>query len=131
MPDFTYEEAGYGMQHQMFALASGLHTTTPIVIDADDLCRSPSLVIQGYCRAINVPFLPEALTWRAGSRPEWDLWERWHTDAANSTGFYQRPEHHQDQINAQPHLQAAYEYCLPFYLELYERRLRVDSNTEQ
>ena len=129
LPDFTYEEAGYSTQRRIFSLASDLQATTPIVIDADDLCRSPSLVVQEYCRAINVPFMPQALTWTAGSRPEWALWERWHLDASNSTGFYQRPAHHQDQINALPHLQAAYDYCLPFYLELYERRLRVDSNS--
>ena len=33
--------------------------------------RAPDEVVRAYCAAVGLPFLPEALRWAAGDRPEW------------------------------------------------------------
>ena len=43
-----------------------------------------------YCAAVELPFIPEALTWEPGERPEWRRSARWHVDVSASSGFEQR-----------------------------------------
>lgn len=90
-PDFTEEEAGFDA---LGALASMVED--PVVVDHDDLCRDPARVVAAFCERVGIPFLPQALTWPAGMRPEWERWADWHGAVAASTGFIATPSRQDD-----------------------------------
>lgn len=123
MPDFTLEETGYERLHDLFNLVAAKTGQTPCVLDSEDLCTAPETIIQKFCQGLGIPFLPQALSWPPGPRPEWQLWEPWHADVANSRGF-QAPRSPARPIEQGP-LASAYAHCLPHYQALHQQRLRA------
>ena len=61
-----------------------------VVIDSDDLVARPGATMAAYCAAVGLPFIPRALTWEPGERPEWRRSARWHVDVSVSSGFERR-----------------------------------------
>ena len=116
-PDFTDDEAGYIALHALVA-ATG---DEAVIIDHDDLCREPARVIAAWCELMDIPFLPEALTWEAGMRPEWARWADWHASSAASTGFRPR-EVTRRELSERTRKVA--ERVQPLYDDLRARRLR-------
>ena len=49
----------------------------PVVLDSDDLVDRPEVTMRAYCAAVGLPFVPAALTWEPGDRPEWRRSARW------------------------------------------------------
>jgi len=124
-PDFTMEETGYEAQHRMFEMVTKMTGKTPAVVDAEDLVEDPHGVVKAYCKAVDIPFLPQSLTWKAEFKPEWKTWEQWHLDAADSTGFIKDMEKFDLTVQDVPRLHEAYESCQPLYEALYQDRLRA------
>jgi hypothetical protein len=87
LPDFTVEEAGYEQQLRLMRLAREVSTDDLVVIDGDDLRRSPESVVAAYCRRTGLPHRPESLRWEPELLPDWEPWARWHEDVAASTGI--------------------------------------------
>ena len=114
-PDFTDEEAGFDA---LGALASMVDD--PVVVDHDDLCRDPATVVAAFCRRVDIPFLPKALTWSAGMRPEWARWADWHGAVASSTGFVTTPPRHDD---AGDRVREVADRARPVYERLRARRV--------
>ena len=77
VPDARCSDAGYEHQHELFELAWSLSGTEPVVLDADRLVRDPEQVVAAYCAAVGLPFLPQAMRWRAADRPEWHHTRPW------------------------------------------------------
>lgn len=121
-PDFTDEEAGYDALAALVdhAEAAGQE---PVVVDSDDLCRDPEGVVAEWCRRVGIAFVPEALSWAPGMRPEWQLWPDWYGATSRSTGF--QPPSEAPAPPSEDRLAAAYERCLPVYEALRARRLVV------
>ena len=119
-PDFTLEETGYEEQHRLFGLA-GENGEEPAVVDAADLTRDPEGTIRAYCEKLDVPFVPEALSWEPGEVPEWEMWTEWHGEVQDSTGIKAQPL--EDDTEVPAGLEDVYDRCLPLYEELHERRL--------
>ncbi|XP_038044265.1 branched-chain-amino-acid aminotransferase-like protein 2 isoform X2 [Patiria miniata] len=46
----------------------------PIIVDADDLCRSPNSILRKYCDAVGLPFSQDLLSWQ----PSDGISSRWH-----------------------------------------------------
>ena len=44
----------------------------PIVLDSDNLIRSPEQSLKSLCDLLQIPFYPEQLTWPAGPKPDID-----------------------------------------------------------
>lgn len=84
--DASCSDIGYEHQHAIFRLVRSLGPA-PIVVDADRLVRDPAGTVAAYCAAVDLPFLPDALRWSAGARPEWERTAKWHVAAGESTGF--------------------------------------------
>lgn len=120
-PDFTFEEAGYEQQHRLFQLAVE-GGEDPAIVDAGDLIRAPEGIVRAYCERLGVPFVPEALSWEPGEVEGWEMWAEWHQEAQESTGIKDHPL--EDASEVPGVLEGVYERCLPFYEELYARRLR-------
>jgi hypothetical protein len=87
LPDFTLEEAGFEQQYRLMRLALEASDEELVVLDGEELRRSPATVVEDYCRRVGLPFLPESLTWQAGLLADWMRWEEWHGDVAGSTGI--------------------------------------------
>ncbi len=120
-PDFTLEEIGYEMQHRLFKMAVE-NGEEPAIVDAADLTANPDGIVAAYCERIGVRFMPKALTWEARKIPDWEMWAKWHTEAEDSTGIKREPL--EDDKELPEGQEEVYEHCLPFYQELYEKRLR-------
>jgi hypothetical protein len=121
-PDVTKEEIGLAQLCGIFEKTAEFEDT-PIVVDADDLEDNPEGIIKAYCQTLDIPFIPESLTWDAGHRSEWDIWEDWHTDAAQSTGIQKNVETFDVTVENNDRLRAFYEDQLPYYERMYQERL--------
>jgi hypothetical protein len=88
--DMRIEEVGLETLHELHAAVRDAGGHPPVVIDSDDLVARPEATMAAYCAAVELPFIPQALTWAPGERPEWRRSARWHSDVAASSGFEQR-----------------------------------------
>lgn len=119
-PDFTFEEAGYEHLHRLYEEAGNIGQE-PAIVDASDLASNTEGTVAAYCEILEIPFKPEALSWKPREVPEWQAWDEWHTDAQDSTGIEELP---QKEISLPEDLHETYERCLPYYEELHERRIQ-------
>jgi hypothetical protein len=119
-PDFTDEETGYAALAALVGHAEAAGQD-PVIIDSDDLCRSPEAVIAAWCRRVGIDFLPRALTWAPGMQEEWRLWPEWYGATSRSTGFV--PPTGPPPPLGGDRVAAAYERCRPVYEALRARRL--------
>ena len=86
-PDFTDDEAGYEAQRVLFDRVRDVTGSTPPVIDSDALRADPDRVVASWCEQVGIDHRPDSLQWKAGMRPEWQLWRSWYENTAASTGF--------------------------------------------
>jgi hypothetical protein len=96
-----------------------------VVIDSDDLVARPEATMAAYCAAVGLPFIPRALTWEPGQRPEWRRSARWHVDVSASSGFERREHVYPNTVQNSPDLARFAAHHRPFYERLYAQRLDV------
>ena len=120
-PDFTLEETGYEQLHRLFGFAVE-NGEEPAIVDASDLTRNPEGTVAAYGEKLGIPFILEALSWEPRKVPDWEMWAEWHGEAEQSTGIKKQPL--EDDTEIPEGLEGVYEHCLPYYEELYEKRLR-------
>lgn len=128
MPDFTLEELGYEALYNLFEKCQQLTGNTPVLIDSDDLIEQTNACIQGYCQAVEMDFIPKALTWKPTLPKQFVWWEggHWLDVAGQSDGF---KEIHHDYVNIEDHeiLREAYDRAMPYYEAMIKYKLKVDS----
>lgn len=122
--DMCIEDIGLEGLHELYAAVHDAGGHRPIVIDSDDLVARPEATIAAYCAAVELPFLPQALTWEPGERPEWRRSARWHADVTVSSGLEQRQPRHTDAVETSDELARFAAHHQPFYEQL--RALRLD-----
>jgi len=96
-----------------------------VVIDSDDLVARPGATMAAYCAAVGLPFIPRALTWQPGERPEWRRSARWHADVSASSGFERRERVYPHTVENSTELARFAAHHRPFYERLYAQRLDV------
>ncbi len=119
----TSREIGYEQLHAVFEKAAALTGKTPVVVDATDLENDPDGTMAAYCKAIGVPFIREAMTWKVSHQKEWDIWKEWHADAAKSTGIRKDMEVFEDTVENNDHLKRLHDLHYPHYEALYRHRI--------
>jgi hypothetical protein len=122
-PTVTCPEIGYERLYELFELVRAAAGREPLVLRAERLIREPAAVVEAFCAYTGLPFLPEALTWDAGDRPEWQRHRAWHVDAAGSAGFHDRRNAYPDTVENNPTLSSFYAHHLPFYERLVQHAL--------
>ena len=122
-PGVTLEEIGYEAQYRCFERVGGITGRTPVVIDAADLAGDPAGALRAYCRALGLPFMPEALEWDTGLPDKWRDVSGWHADLAGSRGIAEPRSSNGPGLDAAPHLRDYYEHHLPFYRKMRAHRL--------
>jgi hypothetical protein len=119
-PTVTCPEIGYERLYELFQLIWSVTGRKPLVIRAERLLREPARVVQAYCEAVGLPFLPHALTWSPQDRPEWQRHRGWHIDASRSSGLRAVEKTYQDTVDNNAALRSFYDHHYPFYQRIVQ-----------
>lgn len=122
VPEFTFEETGWGELKMLFDHFHEQNGVLPPVIDAQELQNAPHRILTQLCDAVGVDFSDKMLSWPTVDDtflPEKE--KAWYGSVLQSTHF--RP--YQPKTDPLPtHLMDVYERCNEIYQELYAVRLR-------
>lgn len=121
--DMRIGDIGLEALHELHVAVNAAGGHRPVVIDSDDLVDRPEATMAAYCAAVDLPFIPQALTWEPGERPEWRRSSRWHADVSRSAGFEQREPTYT--VDASDELERFAAHHRPFYEQLHAQRLIV------
>jgi adenylylsulfate kinase len=127
-PDFHDTEVGFPEQRALFDLLTALNGVAPPVIDSDDLLENPHDMTDAFCRAVGIPFIPEALSWEIGGNPsEHSWWDggSFHHNLAKSTGLTKQTRRYVEIDSTPPRVQQVYKRMKPHYDRLHAYRLLV------
>lgn len=127
-PDFHEGEVGFPEQRALFDLLSALNGAPMPVIDSDDLLEDPMGMTEAFCHAVDIPFIPEALTWEPGGDPSAHSWwdgGSFHANLANSTGLKPQKRKYVEMDNLPDRVQQVHRRMKPHYDHMYQYRLRV------
>ena len=59
-PDFVLKESAFVEQRALFDRLADKLGEAPPVIDSDDLLENPQGIVEAYCSAVGIPYIPEA-----------------------------------------------------------------------
>lgn len=96
----------------------------PIIVEGEELCRSPKKAMQAFCEQAGIPYIEDALTWKKEMPDEWKHFESWYQEVAHSTGFYiPESDEREERFTKIPEeyvdrLEEVYQKQLPFYQKL-------------
>ncbi|HZW61765.1 MAG TPA: hypothetical protein VFF04_06090, partial [Candidatus Babeliales bacterium] len=130
---------GYQSLYEIYQVVKQHAKHKPYIILTEDLYTNPEKTIDQFCKAMDIPFMPECMHWdNLGADfngKEWneikhhDITYHWHGDALKSTGFGKPTMYARDadgkptfeEIKNEEHRIAAikaYEANLPYYHQL-------------
>ncbi|MGB7450166.1 MAG: HAD family hydrolase [Ornithinimicrobium sp.] len=93
------------------------------VIDTADFLADPEAHLRWICAWLDIDFMAEMLSWRAGPRDSDGVWApHWYASVLASTGFSPRAAR---VVDLDQHDRAVADACRPDYEMLREQRLRV------
>lgn len=127
-PDFDDAEVGFPEQRALFDLLWALNGSPPTVIDSDDLLENPAAMVEVFCDSVGIPFLPDALHWKAGGDSAAHSWwdgGSFHHNLANSTGLKPQPRGYVEVAHAPDRVQRVHRRMRPHYERLYAHRLKA------
>jgi hypothetical protein len=124
-PDMRIEDIGLEALHGLHTAVGDAGGHGPVVIDSDDLVARPEATMAAYSAAVGLPYIPQALTWEPGERPEWRRSARWHADVSASSRFEQRERRYTHTVETSDELARFAAHHVPFYEQLHARRLDV------
>ena len=124
-PDLGLGDIGLEALYRLHAAVVEAGGMPPVVVDSDDLVARPEATMAAYCEAVGLPFVPGALSWEAGQRPEWRRSARWHVEVSTTSGFERRPQRYEDTVETSQELARYAAHHRPFYERLRAHRLVV------
>ena len=125
-PDFDIKETGFVEQRELFDRLCGQNDGVPPVIDSDDLMERPSEMVELWCQAVGITFIPEALSWEPGPRNEVSWWDggSFHQNLRDSDGLKPQQRTNISFDEAPERVKVAYEIVIPHYEHL--RHYKID-----
>lgn len=127
-PEMRIDEIGLETLHELHTAVRDAGGHRPVVIDSDDLVARPEATMAAYCAAVELPFIPQALTWEPGERPEWRRTARWHADVSATSRFEQRERMYTHTVETSDELARFAAHHLPFYEQLHAQRLDITAS---
>lgn len=127
-PDFNELEVGFPEQRALFDLLTAIQGSPPPVIDSDDLLEKPEEIVKAYCDAVEIPYLPHAMTWEAGGDPSAHSWwdgGSFHANLSRSTGLTPQQRRYVDIAEAPERVQAVHRRAHAHYEHLFQHRITV------
>ena len=120
--DPTVEDVGFVQQAEIFDFVRSQTGSVPAVIDAGDVLRDPSRILQLLCNAIGVEFSNAMLSWARGLRETDGVWAKyWYAEVERSTAF---APYRERKIDVPKSLRDVHDRCREIYQRLHEVRLR-------
>jgi hypothetical protein len=126
-PGMTIDSIGLEWLHELHTAVCDAGGHRPVVIDSDDLVARPAATMAAYCAAVELPFIPEALTWEPGERPEWRRSSRWHVQVSASSGFAPPERRYTHTVENSDELAHFAAHHRPFYEQLHAQRLDISA----
>ena len=126
-PDFDELEVGFPEQRALFDLLTALNGTLPPVIDSDDLLENPDRMVEAFCDAVGISFIPEAMTWEPGGDPSAHSWwdgGSFHANLAQSTGLTPQERRYVEVAEAPERVRRVHRRMKPHYDHLYQQRIK-------
>ena len=124
-PDMSINTIGLEIMCELRAAVRDAGGDPSAVIDSDDLAARPGATMAAYCAAVGLPFIPRALAWEPGERPEWRRSARWYADVSASNGFVPHERSYPCTVENSGELARLAAHHLPFYERLHAQRLDV------
>ena len=121
---FNPAEAGFKQLLELYQFIERHVHKNPVVVDAEDLLKFPSEIMQIYCEAVGLPFDKHMTSWQPGPVAEWGPCTAWHDEVMKSSGFIAPPEKdtgHPSDLS--PEVASAVEECMPYYEALAAKRI--------
>ena len=118
----TAEDIGFAQQQKLYDQARQLSDQELPIIDANDVLTDPAACLQKLCERLKVPFHHNMLSWPPGPRDSDGVWAaHWYNSVEQSTGF---GAYHEKEVELNEQEQGVVAQCMPFYEQMYERRIR-------
>ena len=126
-PDFHPQEVGVVEQRELFDRIADRDGRAPPVLDSDDLLADPTRMVESYCHAVGIRFMPGALRWEPGGRDEVSWWDggSFHENLRRSDGLKPQRSRLVDIAQAPDRVRAAYEKIIAHYEYMHEYRLQA------
>jgi hypothetical protein len=124
-PTMDVDAIGLELLYELHEAVRDAGGHQPVVIDSDDLAARPEATMAAYCAAVGLPFIPQALRWEPGERPEWRRSARWHVDVSASSCFERRGRTYAVTVETSDELARFAAHHRPFYDKLRAQRLDV------
>ncbi|MEM7195598.1 MAG: sulfotransferase family protein [Pseudomonadota bacterium] len=126
-PDFHEKEVGFAEQRELFDWYCDKHGNAPPTIDSDDLLEQPYQIVEAWCKAVGIPFIPDALTWEPGARDEVSWWDggSFHANLRNSDGLKPQRRKYVNLEDAPDQVKQIHERVQAHYKAMYPHRLRI------
>lgn len=121
--EVSMNDIGIQMQWNLFN-----HLTTNklscIVLDSNELLKSPLNVLMQLCDRLNIKFEEAMLHWQAGAKPYDGVWAKyWYENVHQSTGF-QKQKTSERELSS--YLQPLCEECRVYYERLHLYSIKAD-----
>ena len=98
-------------------------SSSPIVIDADDILKDPLQILSRLCEIIDIPFTERMLSWEKGYRETDGIWaSHWYDNVINSTEFN---SYHKIESSLPTSSLDIYAKSLKIYKHLYQYRIKL------
>lgn len=130
-PDITLPEIGFEELFRLFEAVREHLGRTPLVIDSDDFVSNPEICMEAYCRAMDIPFLPDALSWENQKEQNAQREVTWshaatgfHNNLKASTGIQEQKRDYPP-LESNDRLRQLHDACIPHYEALYAHRLPI------
>jgi hypothetical protein len=84
----TLADIGFVQQAELFDQVADWLGRAPVVIDSADIRADPRQALTALCAALDLPYNPSMLQWKAGPKPFDGIWApHWYGAVHRSTGF--------------------------------------------
>ena len=122
-PDVTMQDVGIEKQWWLFNYLTE-NNFSRLVLDSNEILRSPQNVLQQLCAAISIPFSEAMLHWPAGRKKEDGVWAKyWYDNVHRSTGFEKQKTSERE---LPEYLRPLYEDCKVYYERLYPYSIKAE-----
>ncbi|MDH3740335.1 MAG: hypothetical protein OER56_01945 [Hyphomicrobiales bacterium] len=119
--EVTLRDIGFVEQAEIFDTVCDMLGKAPPVVDTDDILSSPETTLGKLCKALDIPFRPEMLSWQPGPKPYDGVWAaHWYNAVWQSDGFNRPPSH---DVDLGPGHQQIADQARPLYEKLKAHKL--------
>ena len=126
-PDFHEQEVGFIEQRRLFDQVCDRLGSAPPVLESDDLLEDPQQMVEKWCQAVGIEFIPQALRWEPGARDEVSWWDggSFHANLRNSDGLKPQKRKYIEINQAPDRVKQIYELMLPHYQHMFAYKLSL------